>query len=57
MIVPTIEIHGSFWNSFEEVDTDNMRYANDEEEEEKNAAANKLVFYLTVICLDRKSGT
>lgn len=39
MIVPTIEIHGSFWNSFEEVDTDNMRYANDEEEEEKNAAS------------------
>ncbi|KAF2897618.1 hypothetical protein ILUMI_08558 [Ignelater luminosus] len=51
----TIEIHDSFWNCFEEVATDNMRNANDEEDVEKNAVANELDLYLKTVRLDRKA--
>lgn len=51
----TVEIHDSFWNCFEEVATDNMGNANDEEDVEKNAVANELDFYLKTVRLDRKA--
>ncbi|XP_054744485.1 zinc finger BED domain-containing protein 4-like [Anastrepha obliqua] len=51
----TMEIHDSFWNCFEEVATDNMRNANNEEDVERNTVANELDFYLKTGRLDRKA--